>query len=360
MPDPGFWSGRRVLVTGHAGFKGAWLSLWLQSLGAEVTGYGAPAGDERSVFLAAGVGAGMRTVDGDVRDAERLAGAVADARPDVVLHLAAQPLVRRSFAAPLETFEVNVMGTANVLEAARRTPDVAAVVSVTSDKAYENREWPHAYREPDAVGGHDPYSASKGCAELVTASYRRSFLDAAGTRVATARAGNVIGGGDWAEDRLVPDLARAALAGEPLRVRNPNAVRPWQHVLNPLSGYLRLAEGLATGDAEPGAFNFGPRDEDAWPVGAVVEELARAWDAEIVWEAAPDAGPHEANLLRLDSGKAGTALGWTPAWDLQEGLARTAEWYGAHAAGEDLRALTLAQIDAYSAAGSGQPGVPGL
>jgi CDP-glucose 4,6-dehydratase len=349
VPTEALWSGRRVLVTGHSGFKGAWVSLWLQALGAEVTGYGSmsPPGD--SLYEAAAVGAGMREVAGDVRDGERLASALAEARPQVAFHLAAQPLVRRSFDDPIETFEINVMGTAHVLDAVRRTPGVEAVVNVTSDKAYENREWPHAYREPDPVGGHDPYSASKGCAELVTASYRRSFLDEAGTRVATARAGNVIGGGDWAEDRLVPDLARAALAGEPLRVRNPASVRPWQHVLNPLAGYLLLAERLVGGQVEPGAFNFGPRPEDAWPVRDVVERLARAWNSEVVWEQAPAGGPHEARLLRLDSGKADALLGWRPAWDLEEGLARTAEWYGTHAAGGDVRAVTLAQIDAYAA-----------
>jgi CDP-glucose 4,6-dehydratase len=242
------------------------------------------------------------------------------------------------------------MGTAAVLDAVRRAGDVAVVVSVTSDKAYENREWPHAYREPDPIGGHDPYSASKGCAELVTASYRRSYLDAAGTKVATARAGNVIGGGDWAADRLVPDLARAARAGEPLRVRNPASVRPWQHVLNPLAGYLLLAERLHEGTVDPGAFNFGPASQDVLTVAAIVERLAHAWNTEIVWEAMPDASaPHEAHLLRLDSGKADALLGWQPLWDLEAGLDRTAEWYGAHAAGEDVRALSVAQLQAYAA-----------
>src|SRR4051812_42389645 len=238
LPSADFWSGRRVLVTGHTGFKGAWLSLWLQELGASVTGFGAPPPTSPALFEAARVGDGMRSVIGDVRDADAVSACVAQARPEVVLHLAAQPIVRRSYERPVETFAVNVMGTVHLLDAVRRVGGVSAVVSVTSDKAYENREWPHAYREDDALGGDDPYSASKGCAEIVTSAYRRSFLDAAGVRVASARAGNVLGGGDWAPDRLVPDLVRAAAAGEPMRVRNPAAIRPWQHVLNPLCGYL--------------------------------------------------------------------------------------------------------------------------
>jgi CDP-glucose 4,6-dehydratase len=337
MADPAFWGGRRVLVTGHTGFKGAWLALWLHALGAEVHGYSAPPPSEPSLFRLARVDEliGSSTI-GDVRDADAVRRAADGA--EIVLHLAAQAIVRRSLTAPLETWAVNVVGTANVLEAAR---DADRVVVVTSDKCYRDVESGRSMREDDALGGKDPYSASKAAQELVARSYR----DTLGVPVATARAGNVIGGGDWAADRLVPDLFRAALAGEPLVIRSPASVRPWQHVLNPLSGYLRLAEA---GAAEP--FNFGPAADDERPVGWIVDRLQERWPEPIRVEQRedPDAAKESA-VLRLDSGRARDALGWAPAWDLPAGLDATVAWYDAYRRGEDLQALTLRQISEFSA-----------
>jgi CDP-glucose 4,6-dehydratase len=338
LPDPAFWAGRRVLVTGHTGFKGAWLALWLAELGAAVTGFSRGVPTAPSLFALARLDELVEHHEGDVRDEAAVAAMVARVRPDVVLHLAAQPMVRRSFAEPVATYATNVMGTVNVLEAARTAPVAPGItIVVTSDKCYENREWPWGYREDEPLGGHDPYSSSKGAAELVAAAYRSSY----DLPVATARAGNVIGGGDWGEDRLVPDIVRAQDAGEPVRVRNPHAIRPWQHVLNPLSGYLRLAE---VAHREPGArraFNFGPADEDARPVGWIVERLADR----VVTDPGPH--PHEAHWLKLDSSLARERLGWRPRWDLAEGLDRTAAWYRAHRDGADARATTLAQLRAF-------------
>jgi CDP-glucose 4,6-dehydratase len=343
LPDPAFWSGRRVLITGDTGFKGAWLSLWLTELGATVIGFADRVPTDPSLYVLAGVGELIEHHAGDVRDAARVAEVVAGARAEVVFHLAAQPMVRRSYADPAETYAVNVMGTVNVLDAIRRTPgDVRVAVVVTSDKCYENREWPWGYREDEAMGGHDPYSSSKGAAELVTAAYRSSFFsDDGSAAIASARAGNVIGGGDWGEDRLVPDIYRAAAAGQPVRIRNPHAIRPWQHVLNPLSGYLRLAERAWADRALARGFNFGPAEEDVRPVGWIVEQLA------VPSEADDGPHPHEAHWLKLDSSLARSALGWRPAWDLTEGLRHTADWYRAHRAGEDVRATTRAQLAAF-------------
>jgi CDP-glucose 4,6-dehydratase len=350
MPDARFWAGRRVLVTGHTGFKGAWLSLWLAALGAEVTGFADGVPTDPSLYALAGVNADVQHLEGDVRDTERVAEAVAQARPEVVLHLAAQPMVRRSFRDPVETYAVNVMGTVNVLDAIRRAPaDVRVAIVVTSDKCYENRNWVWGYREHEPMGGHDPYSSSKGAAELVTAAYRSSYFGEPGTpAIASARAGNVIGGGDWGEDRLVPDVFRAALAGAPIRIRNPNAVRPWQHVLNPLSGYLRLAERAWEDREAARGWNFGPQDADARPVGWIVDRIAELWDAPLQRELDPGPHPHEAHWLKLDSSLARERLGWTPRWDLADGLRRTAEWYRAHRDGDDVRAMTLTQIRAFS------------
>jgi CDP-glucose 4,6-dehydratase len=340
LPDPAFWTGRRVLVTGHTGFKGAWLSLWLAQLGAEVVGFSRGVPTEPSLFALARVGELVEHHDGDVRDEAAVAALVARARPDVVLHLAAQPMVRRSFAEPVATYAINVMGTVNVLEAVRVAPAPPGVtIVVTSDKCYENREWAWGYREDEPLGGHDPYSSSKGAAELVAAAYRKSY----NLPIASGRAGNVIGGGDWGEDRLVPDIQRAIDAGVPVRIRNPRAIRPWQHVLNPLSGYLRLAE-VAHADADARkAYNFGPLEEDARPVGWIAERLADGVEVD------PGPHPHEAHWLKLDSSLAGAQLGWRPRWDLAEGLDRAAEWYRAHRDGADARATTLTQIADFGA-----------
>ncbi len=339
--DPGFWRGKRVLLTGHTGFKGAWLSLWLASMGAEVTGYSDEVPTEPSLFELARVGEDVRDVRGDVRDFETLQGAAAGA--EIVLHLAAQPIVRRSFDEPRETYEVNVMGTVNVLEAARAAGS-RAVVNVTSDKCYENREWEWAYREDEPMGGHDPYSSSKGAAELVTSAYRRSY----GLRLASARAGNVIGGGDWGADRLIPDVMRAAVAGEPVEIRNPGATRPWQHVLNPLSGYLVLAQALWEDESAATAWNFGPADGEARPVSWIVERLDALWPGGLSWNHDTGEHPHEARYLKVDSSRARARLGWTPRWDLERTLAAVVEWYSALRDGDDMRVTTLAQLQAFN------------
>lgn len=354
---PAFWDGRRVLVTGHTGFKGAWLSLWLQRLGAEVTGFADGVPTEPSLFDLAGVGSGMASLDGDVRDPDAVDRALAAADPDVVVHMAAQPLVRRSFTAPRETFETNVMGTVNVLDAVRRRPRVRVVVNVTTDKCYENREWEWGYREDEPMGGHDPYAASKACSELVTAAYRRSFFaeSADGTRLASARAGNVIGGGDWGEDRLVPDVARAAAAGRPLLLRNPNSIRPWQHVLNPLAGYLLLAQTLWEQPEHAGPWNFGPPEEDACPVGELIDRLAARWPGGLRWVTDDGPHPHEARYLKLDSSRARRRLGWRPVVGLDDALASIADWHRALHDGADMRAITLAQIDALAATAMAPP-----
>ena len=348
--DPGFWRERRVLITGHSGFKGTWLALWLQSLGASVTGFSSGLPTIPSLHDLARVGDSIETIEGDVRDGESVAQAVAQSRPDVIVHMAAQPLVRRSFVEPRETYATNVMGTVNLLDAVRRHADgVRAVVVVTTDKCYENREWEWAYREDEPMGGHDPYASSKGCAELVTSAYRNSFFsDPDGPRIASARAGNVVGGGDWGEDRLVPDIMRAALADEPARVRNPNSIRPWQHVLNPLSGYLLLAQSLFDSPAAANGWNFGPPEEDARPVGWIVEQLAELWPSELRWTLDEGPHPHEAHYLKLDSSRARLRLGWRPPVALQDALASIVEWYQALRDGADMRALTLAQIESFS------------
>jgi CDP-glucose 4,6-dehydratase len=349
--DPGFWHGRRVLVTGHTGFKGAWLTLWLHRLGAEVTGVALPPSTDPSLFELARLDELCQTHHADVRDTAALDAAFAAARPQVVLHLAAQSLVRRSFREPAETYAVNVMGTVNVLDAARRTPGVEAVVNVTSDKCYENREWEWGYREDEPMGGFDPYSSSKGCSELVTSAFRRSFFAEEGApRLASARAGNVVGGGDWAEDRLIPDIMRAAVAGRPIDIRRPDAIRPWQHVLEPLSGYLLLAQALAEDPAYATSFNFGPADDDARPVRWIVDRLAERWPVPLEWRIDPGPHPHEAHFLKLDSARARERLGWRPRWALADTLERIADWYLALRDGADVRDMTAAQIDAFSAA----------
>lgn len=345
-----FWRGKRVFLTGHTGFKGGWLALWLADMGAEVHGYALQPPTEPNFFTAAGVQARLATHTlADIRDFDALARAMQAARPDVVLHLAAQPLVRYSYAAPVETYAVNVMGTINLLEAVRQSPGVKAVVNITTDKCYENREWVWPYRENEAMGGADPYSSSKACSELVTAAWRASFLDAAGIHLSSARAGNVIGGGDWAADRLIPDFLRALDAGQTLRIRSPHATRPWQHVLEPLAGYLLLAEHLhEQGHDFAEAWNFGPEDADARPVGWIVEHLCRLVPG-AAWEGDSAPRPHEANMLKLDSSKAKARLGWQPRWNLETALDKTLEWHQAWRQGEDMAAMSLAQIRAYVA-----------
>jgi len=355
MVNPGFWKAKTVLVTGHTGFKGGWLSLWLQRLEATVVGYALDANTTPSLFRAARVDQGMHSIIGDVCDPVRLEAVLSDHRPEVIFHMAAQPLVRYSYAHPVETYATNVMGTAHLLEAVRKTPGVRVVVVVTSDKCYENREWLWGYRENDALGGYDPYSSSKAGAELVTAAYRTSFFHSSeyarhGVAVASARAGNVIGGGDWAEDRLVPDFFRATQRGEPLFVRNPSAVRPWQHVLEPVAGYLFLAQKLWTeGPDHSEAWNFGPNDESAQSVETVVRTLSRLWGGEARWHSDASAThPHETRYLKLDCSKAKTKLGWHPRWNLQTALASTAAWYKAHQAGTDMRTFSVNQICNYT------------
>jgi len=351
------YAGKRILLTGHTGFKGGWLALWLRELGAEVTGYALAPDTEPSLYVAAGVAQACTSVLADVRDLPALRSVVREMRPQAVFHLAAQPLVRRSYEEPVHTFETNVVGTASVLEAVRLEGRPCAVLVVTSDKCYENPERLHGYREDEAMGGHDPYSASKGAAELVVASFRRSFFPPArlaehGVALASARAGNVVGGGDWARDRIVPDAIAALAAGRPVPVRNPAAVRPWQHVLEPLGGYLLLGARLLGPEAAAHceAWNLGPRFEDARPVRAVVEAVIRAWGSGS-WEDRHDPrAPHEAGVLRLSVEKAMGRLGWRPRWGFERTFERTVEWYRAFHAGAapaELAALCRRQIADY-------------
>lgn len=348
-----FWQGKRVFLTGHTGFKGGWLSLWLQQLGAVVTGYALEAPTTPSLFEVAGVARGMVSIIGDVRDGEVLKRAMAEARPEIVIHMAAQPLVRYSYVNPVETYATNVMGVVNLLEAVRATSGVRSVVNVTSDKCYENREWPWGYRENEAMGGYDPYSNSKGCAELVTAGYRSSFFNAEkyaehGIALGSGRAGNVIGGGDWALDRLIPDMLRAIGAGQPVMIRNPHSIRPWQHVLEPLSGYLTLAEKLYTeGPVHAEGWNFGPHDIDAKPVEWIIERMTQEWGAGASWQLDGQNHPHEATYLKLDCSKARGQLGWHPRWDIGQTIAKIVEWHKACDQGADMREFTLAQITTY-------------
>ncbi len=348
--DASFWRGRRVLLTGHTGFKGAWLAIWLERLGVELTGAALAPATEPSLFDRAGVARGCRSEIVDVRDAAALAACVRAARPQVVLHLAAQALVRSSYREPLATYATNVMGTANLLEAIRAQDGVRAVVVVTTDKVYRNVEQPLPYREQDALGGHDPYSASKAAAEIVAASYRDAFLAQRSVALATARAGNVIGGGDWADDRLIPDAIRAWGAGETLHVRRPGAVRPWQHVLEPLSAYLRLAERLCSEPARAGAYNFGPRPDEAASVESVIVRAQRAYGSGAWTVGDGSDGPHEAGWLALETARARFDLGIAPRWDIDESIERTMRWYRDFAAGVDARALCERDITAFEAA----------
>lgn len=351
MIRPEFWVGKRVFITGHTGFKGAWLALWLVSMGARVAGYALAPQTRPSLWQMIESAAGVESMIADVRDLATLEGSIKSFDPEIVFHLAAQALVRASYDDPVGTYATNVMGTVHLLEAARKASGVRAVVVVTSDKCYENRERARGYREDEAMGGHDPYSSSKGCAELVTAAYRASFYsDLTHAAVASARAGNVIGGGDWAADRIIPDIVRACAAGDAVRVRNPNAVRPWQHVLEPLAGYLRLAEQLytaPTGFAR--GWNFGPSDEGSVSVEKLVADAIRLWDPSLGWKADPGPHPREANFLKLDSAMARSRLGWHPRLGFETTLAWTVEWYKAQAQGCDAASLTRNQITRYMA-----------
>lgn len=354
--DPDFWRGRRVFVTGHTGFKGSWLSIWLQTMGADVYGLALEPPTTPSLFDEADVESGMTSSIGDIRDYQTVASAMSAYQPEIVIHMAAQPLVRLSYREPVQTYATNVMGTVHVSEAVRHTPSVRAVVNVTTDKCYENKEWVWGYRENEPMGGFDPYSNSKGCSELVSSAYRNSYFNPADygkthhVAFATARAGNVIGGGDWAEDRLIPDILRAFEADRSVAIRNPMATRPWQHVLEPLSGYLVLAEELSTrGVSVAEAFNFGPDDGDARPVQWIVEKLVEAWGEKASWHHDDQTHPHEANYLKLDCSKARAKLGWHPRWKLGEALAHIVTWHRSWLEKADVREICIQQIHQYMA-----------
>ncbi|MDF2924155.1 MAG: rfbG 1 [Paenibacillaceae bacterium] len=361
MPSRSFWSDKSVLVTGHTGFKGSWLSLWLESLGARVTGYALPPAGSPNLFELCELERSIPTVYGDIRNRSLLLQTIRDAQPEIVFHLAAQPLVRYSYVNPAETYEVNVMGTVNLLESVREAAaegaGIRAVVNVTTDKCYDNKEWVWGYRENDRLGGFDPYSNSKACAELVTSSYRSSYFPpgkhaAHGLGLATARAGNVIGGGDWSEDRIIPDCVRALFTGSKPAIRNPAAIRPWQHVLEPLRGYLLLAQSLAEeGGRFAEAWNFGPGDEDVKSVEWLVRKIGTCWGRQDFYECATGGHPHEAQSLRLDSSKARQALGWLPVWDVKQAVEQTAAWYQAYQRQADMRVICLEQLDTYGQAG---------
>jgi len=342
------WRGRRVFLTGHTGFKGGWLALWLKRLGAHVHGYALDPVTDPNLFSVARVAGDLAgETRADVRDEQALRAAMSAAQPEIVFHLAAQPLVRLSYAEPVATFATNVLGTVHLLEAARHCPSVRAIVNVTTDKCYENREWPWGYRENERLGGVDPYASSKACAELVSTAYREAFFRQGGVALATARAGNVIGGGDWAADRLLPDFFRASQAGTPLVVRHPEATRPWQHVLEPLHGYLLLAQQLdQQGMKFAGAWNFGPRVADSRPVRELLDRMAHLMPG-AAWQNAAGVQPHEAHMLRLDSSKARSELHWSPRWNLEQALERTVRWHQAWRGGEDMHAFSLAQIAEY-------------
>jgi CDP-glucose 4,6-dehydratase len=354
--SPVFWKSKKVFLTGHTGFKGSWLALWLQRLGASITGYALPPPTQPSLYHLANVGENMLSVFADVRNDELLNKTMSECRPDVVIHMAAQSLVLPSYTDPVTTYATNVMGTVGLLEAVRKNESVRVVINVTSDKCYENRNTGKRFTETDPMGGFDPYSSSKACAELVTSAYGRSFFDQSTTQskvaVATVRAGNVIGGGDWSAHRLIPDIVRALLDGRPAVIRNPGSTRPWQHVLEPLTGYLHLAERMwQDGARYAGAWNFGPQDDDIWPVSRVADELVRLWGDGARWEADKRPAHTEATQLSLDCAKARSQLDWSPRLPLPDGLAWTIEWFKQHADGRDMRSATTMQIDRYQDTG---------
>jgi CDP-glucose 4,6-dehydratase len=346
--DPDFWHGKRVLLTGHTGFKGSWLSLWLQSMGSSLRGIALDPPTTPALFDVALVAEGMEHRIVDIRDFAAVKAQINEFQPEIVIHMAAQPLVRYSYQEPIETYATNVMGTVHVLEAARHAGSVKAVVNVTTDKCYENHEWVWGYRENEPMGGHDPYSSSKGCSELVTSAYRRSFFDQAGITLASVRAGNVIGGGDWSVDRLIPDVLRAFEVNTAVVVRSPDAIRPWQHVLEPLSGYLLLAQALyEEGEKYSSGWNFGPNDEDAKPVQWIVEQMTSKWGGEASWTLDNGDHPHEANYLKLDISKAKSQLDWKPVWNLDQALEKIVDWHKAWLEGSNMRTLCEQQITAH-------------
>ncbi len=344
-----FWRGKRVFLTGHTGFKGSWLSLWLQDMGAVVKGYSLAPQTENNLFEVARVSEGMISEIGDIRNLEQVTESMVEFQPEILIHMAAQPLVRISYTDPVGTYQTNVMGTLHVLEAAKKCATLKSIVAVTTDKCYENKEWVWGYRENEPMGGHDPYSSSKGCCELLISSYRNSYFnDAKSPNLASARAGNVIGGGDWSEDRLIPDILKAFEKSESVVVRNPSATRPWQHVLEPLSGYLMLAERLYNQEgefAEP--WNFGPNDEDAQSVESILNQMVELWGGTASWNLDPGSHPHEANLLKLDCSKANVKLKWQPKWTLNQTLSKIVEWHKQWLAGSDIRNYTLKEIKKY-------------
>ena len=347
--DRTFWKGKRVFLTGHTGFKGSWLSLWLEDMGAVVKGYSLEPYTEPSLFKVAKVSSCIESEISDIRDYDKLKSSIESFSPNIILHLAAQPLVRDSYEDPLGTYETNVMGTANLLQASRELPNLKSIVIVTTDKCYENREWEWGYRENEAMGGHDPYSSSKGCAELVTSAFRRSFFQSTNVAIASARAGNVIGGGDWSKDRLIPDVLRSYNQGNQVVIRNPKATRPWQHVIEPLSGYLILAEELYNnGQAFAESFNFGPRDEDCQSVESILNTINIHWKDCPGWELCDEANPHEARFLKLDISKAKDKLNWTPRWNLESTIKRIVDWNKAFNRQEDMRQYCINEIKSYS------------
>jgi CDP-glucose 4,6-dehydratase len=348
--DSSFWKGKKVFLTGHTGFKGSWLSLWLQNMGALVKGYSLDDYSEPTLFKQANVADEMESEIGDIRNLEQLIESMVSFSPNILIHMAAQPLVRLSYQEPVDTYTTNVIGTVNVLEAARKCSDLKAIVSVTTDKCYENKEWEWGYRENEPMGGHDPYSSSKGCAELVTSAYRRSFFSSEETAsLASARAGNVIGGGDWAEDRLIPDILRAFEKSEPVLIRNPLSTRPWQHVLEPLSGYLVLAQELfLNGDNFAEGWNFGPKDEDCKPVSWILDQMVTYWGNNASWSLDKNNNPHEAGFLKLDCSKASNRLKWNPKWHLQLTLKSIVDWHQLYINGGDIKKQCLKEINTYS------------
>jgi CDP-glucose 4,6-dehydratase len=354
MVDNNFWKNRKVFLTGHTGFKGSWLCLWLHSLGAAVSGYALKPPTDPSLYELCKIEQCVHSTIADVRDGRVLTQAMQDADPEIVIHMAAQPLVRESYKSPQDTYSINIMGTVNLLEAVRSCKNVRAVINVTTDKCYESREWIWGYRENDALGGFDPYSSSKACSELVTAAYRSSYFHLKayseyGVAIASARAGNVIGGGDWAADRLIPDCIRALLRGEQIVVRNPEAIRPWQHVLEPLSGYILLAQKLIQGGASYAeAWNFGPAENDARTVEWIVKKLCEAWGAEQGYRIDRGGHPHESLTLKLDCSKARSLLGWHPRWSVDQAIDSIAAWTRAYRERKDLTSICLSQIETYS------------